>query len=139
MHPIRPCSCTSWNLSWGRKTSLPGCMCITISKNTKIWRESKCPWTGVWSNKLWYIFSKETVAISHDATEEYCHSGLLIMLVCVFFMDLLSCKFTFTLIMYFRWEKRKLTKWYHRVVQIFVMQTVSTHIQTYTQEILLEC
>lgn len=41
----------------------------------------------------------------------------------------------FTLIVYFRWEKRKLTKWYHRVVQVFVtMKSVSIHTYKHTDK-----
>lgn len=36
----------------------------------------------------------------------------------------------FTLIVYFRWEKGKLTTWYHRVVQVFVIMK-SVSIYTY--------
>lgn len=92
-----------------------------------------------------YSYQRDCVAISSDATEEYCHAATLIMVFCfVFFMALLiyiSPTIKFTLIMYFRWEKRKLTKWYHSVVEISViMKTVHkcTRRQTPTRESLLE-
>lgn len=62
----------------------------------------------------------------------------MVVVLCLFLFKALrytSYAIKFTLIVYFRWEKRKLTKWYHRVVQVFViMKSISTHTYKHTDK-----
>lgn len=61
----------------------------------------------------------------------------MLVVLCLFFTALryTSHAIKFTVIVYFRWEKRKLRKWYHRVAQVFViMKSVSTHTYKHTDK-----